>query len=208
MTNFIPIFPLGVVVYPGQQLNLHIFEDRYVQLINECWANKKSFGLPVVLESGITEFGTLVEVEEMVEKFEDGKMNIRTRGKEVFRMLEIVETIPDKLYRGAIVSYPENDTTPIKTTTQKLVEMIRNLHRSVQVQKEFAKPDADLISYDIAHHTGLSLKQEYELLQLLKEKQRLEYLKRHLQKVIPIMQQVQQLKERVQLNGHFRKLSN
>ncbi|HEY6082739.1 MAG TPA: peptidase S16, partial [Chitinophagaceae bacterium] len=63
------------------------------------------------------------------------------------------------------------------------------------------------VSYDVAHHAGLSLEQEYEMLQLMDELHRLEYLKRHLKKVIPLMSEMENLKERVKLNGHFRNLS-
>ena len=64
MTNFIPIFPLNLVVYPGEALNLHIFEPRYKQLINECVANKKPFGIPSVLKDKISEMGTLMRIKE------------------------------------------------------------------------------------------------------------------------------------------------
>ena len=55
MTNFIPIFPLSIVVYPGESLNLHIFEERYKQLITECYAEKKSFGVPPVINSSVAD---------------------------------------------------------------------------------------------------------------------------------------------------------
>ncbi len=76
----------------------------------------------------------------------------------------------------------------------------------LKVEKQFKKPDTELLSYDIVHHIGLSLNEEYEILCLLKEVQRLEYLKRHLKKVIGIAQQMESLKDRIQLNGHFREL--
>ena len=69
MTNFIPIFPLGIVVYPGEHLNLHIFEPRYKQLINECYAEAKPFGIPTVLSKGMAEMGTLVTIREIVEVY-------------------------------------------------------------------------------------------------------------------------------------------
>ena len=59
MTNFIPIFPLAIVVYPGEDLNLHIFEPKYKQLINECFEQKKPFGIPVVIDNKMNELGTL-----------------------------------------------------------------------------------------------------------------------------------------------------
>jgi len=76
----------------------------------------------------------------------------------------------------------------------------------LKINKEFKKPDEELWSYDVAHHAGLSLIEEYELLQLLHELQRQEYLKRHLKKVIPVIAEMEILKERVQLNGHFKNL--
>ena len=108
MINFIPVFPLEIVVYPGEQLNLHIFEDRYKQLINECYAEKKSFGIPSVINKRIGELGTLVKITEIAEVYEDGRMDIRTQGISVFRILEVVQSIPNKLYSGAIVNYPNN----------------------------------------------------------------------------------------------------
>ncbi len=206
MTNFIPLFPLGIVVYPGEKLNLHIFEPRYKQLITECYAEGKPFGIPSVLSSGVAEMGTLVEVAQIAEVYEDGKMDIRTKGLKIFRTLELIKSIPDKMYSGAIVTYPENRETLHPLLLQKVVMQIRDLHRLLNVTKDFLKPDHELTSYDLAHHAGLSLEEEYELLQLLHEMQRLEYLKRHLTKVLPVMAGMETLKEKIQLNGHFKEL--
>ena len=71
MTNFIPIFPLNLVVYPGEKLNLHIFEPRYKQLIRECHANGKPFGIPAVLDNQVKEMGTLVQIREIVKEYEN-----------------------------------------------------------------------------------------------------------------------------------------
>jgi Lon protease-like protein len=67
MTNFVPIFPLAMVVYPGEKLNLHIFEPRYRQLVSECYTESKPFGIPTVLSSGVAEMGTLVQIKEIAE---------------------------------------------------------------------------------------------------------------------------------------------
>jgi hypothetical protein len=90
----------------------------------------------------------------------------------------------------------------------KVIKAVRELHTRLKVQKEFRKPDDELNSYDIAHHAGLSLEEEYELLGLLQEAQRQEYLKRHLAKVLPLMAEMDQLKEKIKLNGHFKNLSS
>jgi len=206
MTNFIPIFPLGIVVYPGEQLNLHIFEPRYRQLIKECSETARPFGIPSVINDKICEMGTLVLVKEISKVYEDGKMDIKTEGSQVFRMLEMISSLPDKLYSGAIVNYPGNDEKGNRALMQGIVKGIRELHKLLKIEKKFAKPDDELWSYDVAHHAGMSLTEEYELLELLHELQRQEYLKRHLKKVLPLLAEMEMLKEKVKLNGHFKNL--
>src|SRR4051812_32916205 len=106
MTNFIPIFPLSIVVYPGEHLNLHIFEPKYIQLINECYSEKKSFGIPAVIDKRLQDYGTVMKITEITNVMDNGEMDIRSEGNEVFRVLEVIREIPDKLYSGAIVNYP------------------------------------------------------------------------------------------------------
>ncbi len=208
MTNFIPIFPLDIVVFPGESLNLHIFEPRYKQLIAECLNDKKSFGIPSVLDSSLNEYGTLMEITDVVKKYDNGEFDIRTKGVSIFRILETVKGIPDKLYDGAIVTYPDNIVHKGDSRISSvIVDEIRRLYNLLGVQDKFPLNDKDIISYEIGHLVGLSKKQEYELLSLFTELQRLEYLRRHLNNMIPMVQELERMKERVQMNGHFRNLS-
>jgi len=208
MTNFIPIFPLGLVIYPGEKVHLHIFEPRYKQLIKDCQASSGPFGVPVVLSNKMQDMGTMVAITEITKEYDNGEMDIKTQGVRIFRMLEIIKSVPDKLYSGAIVNYPENDEGAGNVKLmQTLMTSIKEVHRLLNITKEFSKPDPELRSYDIAHHAGLSVDEEYEMLGLFLELQRQEYLKRHLQKVVPVLMEMEQLKEKVKLNGHFRNLS-
>jgi uncharacterized protein len=207
MTNFIPIFPLGIVVYPGENLNLHIFEPRYKQLINECHSAKKPFGIPTVIDNKVQDYGSLVEILEISEVHENGEMDIKTKGVRVFRILEVIKDVPDKLYSGAIVNYPETHEQGKPELMRKVMSSVRDLHQLLKVNKEFKKEDSKLKAYDVAHHIGMSLEEEYELLGLLDERQRQEYLKRFLAKVLPMVAGMEQLKEKIKLNGHFKNLS-
>lgn len=208
MTNFIPIFPLALVVYPGEQLNLHIFEPRYKQLINESHQQKKPFGIPSVINNKVSEMGTLVEVMEIAEVYEDGKLDIKTKGLKIFRILEVIKDVPDKLYSGAIVNYPHNNEAGKRELMQKVMNGIKELHAILKVEKDFKKPVEELSTYDVAHHIGLPLNEEYEILSLFTELQRQEYLKRHLTKVLPVLAGMEVLKEKIKLNGHFKNLSS
>lgn len=206
MTNFIPIFPLSIVVYPGEKLNLHIFEPRYKQLINECFENKKPFGIPAVIGEKSIEYGTLVEIVEISKTYEDGKMDIKTKGLSVFKILEIIKELPEKLFSGAIVSYLNNYNNGSKNLMKKIIEDTRILHKHIEVSKNFGKPDEELISFDIAHHVGMSPEQEYQLLEYENELHRQEYLKRHLATILPVIKEIEGLKKKIQLNGHFKNL--
>jgi Lon protease-like protein len=209
MTNFIPIFPLSIVVFPGESLNLHIFEPRYKQLINECYSEKKPFGIPSVINNQVGEIGTLAMIAEIVNVDEKGEMDIKTKGLSVFRILEVIKSVPDKLYSGAIVNYPDNtEQWHTRELMQKVVNAIRQLHSLLNITKDFNKPDDKLNAYDVAHHAGLSLEEEYELLGLFREEQRQEYLKRHLTKVLAVIAEMETLKDRIKLNGHFKNLSS
>lgn len=208
MTNFIPIFPLSLNVYPGERLNLHIFESRYKQLIAECFEQKKLFGIPAVIDNELKELGTLVEITSIEKTYEDGTMDVSTRGVKVFRTLEVVKDIPEKLYSGAIVTYPDDAADGNRAAMEKLLSRIRQLHLLLKISKDFKKPDAELKSFDVAHHMGLNPAEEYEVLGLFREAQRQEYLNRHLEKAIAVLLEMENLKEKVRLNGHFKNLQS
>ena len=90
MTNFIPIFPLEIIVFPGEKVNLHIFEDKYKQLIDDVSKEKKFFGIPPVIKNKISETGAQVSVEEIVKQYDDGRMDIIVKGTGIFRILEVI----------------------------------------------------------------------------------------------------------------------
>lgn len=207
MTNFIPIFPLGIVVYPGEEVNLHIFESRYKQLIRDCFETKKLFGIPVVINEKISEMGTLIEILEISKVYDDGKMDIKTKGKNIFKILEVIKVLPDKLYSGAIVTYPKNVITGGKNELMSLIlHGIREVYSRLNISRDFKKEDNEIKSYDVAHHAGMSIEDEYLLLELLNELQRQEFLKRHMAKVLPVMAQMDLLKGKIKLNGHFKNM--
>lgn len=207
MTNFIPIFPLGIVVYPGEDVNLHIFEPRYKQLIKECHATKKPFGIPTVLKDKLQDYGSLVDIVELSQLYDNGEMDIKTKGIKVFRILEVIKDVPDRLFSGAIVNYPDNYEKGSPEIMRKVMTAIRELHKVLNLTKDFNKEDAELNCYEVAHHIGFSLEQEYELLHLFDERQRQLYLKQHLNKVIPMLAEMELLKGKIKLNGHFKNLS-
>jgi len=205
-TELIPIFPLETVVYPGDGLNLHIFEPRYQQLIEDCSKAQMLFGIPCVVERKIGELGTLVKVTQVANVQPDGQMDIKTIGLQIFRIRQLLKLYPGKLYSGAIVDYPVIAEQGDAKLMRQLVAAVKKLHALLDVKKNFSKPKNALTSYDLAHHAGLSLAQEYALLGLFTERERQEFLKRHLDQTLPIVTEMESLKEKIKFNGHFKNL--
>ncbi len=150
--------------------------------------------------------GTLVQIKEVSKVYEDGRMDIKTEGIAVFKILEVIKELPDKLYSGAIVNYPPDIPKRSPAKMRLILDSIRLLHEKLGVTKDFGKPDNELSSFDIAHHAGLPIEDEYHLLELSQELQREEFIKRYLVKVLPIMEHMDLLKGKIKMNGHFKNL--
>lgn len=201
MMNFIPIFPLSVAPYPGKTMALNIFEDPYKQLINESIKEKRPFGIPFVAKGNIDPVGVLVSVAEVKDVFEDGRMQIIVKGEKIFHVLEVIESMPDKLYKGAIVKYPHND---MKSHPALLEKVLILLERLFVLSKMFYPIEGSvdgLKSYDIANYMAFTLDQKIEFVSLLKEKERLEYMRRHLQEILPVIENSAMLSNNVNING-------
>jgi hypothetical protein len=103
MQKFLPLFPLNLVAFPGEKLNLHIFEPRYKELINECLEENKHFGIPAYIYNKLEGFGTEMKITKLVKRYEDGRMDISTEGVNVFELMDYENPLKDKLYAGGNV---------------------------------------------------------------------------------------------------------
>lgn len=203
MGNFLPLFPLKLVAFPGEQLNLHIFEPRYKQLIQDSEATKGTFGIAVYIDK-LMPFGTEVELAEVSKVYDDGRMDIKTRGKRVFEMLSFENPMTDKMYAGGNVVFYENDPRVGENQYAEFIFYLKELFRLMEYQTEIIP--LRLNSFTYAHKLGLNLTEEYELLKMAKESERIKFLIGHLMKVIPIMRDMEIAKKRIQMNGHFKNL--
>lgn len=198
---FLPLFPLNLVAFPGENLNLHIFEPRYVQLITECIQNHQPFGIPVYLPNQVMQYGTSIEIIQIVQAYEDGRMDIKTRGMQVFKLLTFQSPVSEKLYAGGEVEYvPE---TPGQLIIPGLLERLRELYHHLQLSFEFEEIPFHF-SFQIGHKIGLSIAEEYQLIQLRSETDRQEFILRYLNRIMPVINELERTKERIRLNGHFK----
>lgn len=204
MSVFLPFFPLNLVAFPGEKLNLHIFEDRYRQLINECLESGGTFGIPTYLDKRLPGCGTEMRVSVLHKRHTDGSMDISTEGIRVFKVETFENPVEDKLYAGGEITYLPEETDLIRPLPQ-LEELLDKLYGLLTTPVEYDR-EKKPFSFQIAHKVGLSLEDEYQLLTLPRESARQQFLIGHLQKVIPVITEMEQTKNRIRMNGHFRNL--
>ena len=205
MTKFLPIFPLSSIAYPGQLLNLHIFEPRYKQLITECKEQGKTFGIPSVFKESLNEYGTEMELIEVSKVYPDGEMDIKTRGLKVFRIMEVLREVPDKLYSAAIVYEVEHLPFDTEKLNPTLVDLLERLHKVLDTNLNIYEKFENPLSFDLAHYVALTPEDQYRLLVGTSEKARQWFLIQHLMKLIPSLEEAEKVKAKVQMNGHFRR---
>ena len=97
VSNEFPLFPLGLVALPNERVPLHIFEERYKTMMNECLREDREFGIVWLSDDGLREVGCACLIERVLERMEDGRMNLLTRGTRPFRMLERQSHLPVEL---------------------------------------------------------------------------------------------------------------
>ncbi|GAA0880275.1 LON peptidase substrate-binding domain-containing protein [Algoriphagus jejuensis] len=200
---YLPFFPLKLVAFPGEELNLHIFEPRYRQLIADVEETRKSFGICVYLNS-LSGFGTEVVLEKINKRYEDGRLDIQTRGLRPFKILSFDNPMEGKLYAGGTIAYLNDDPKIPEFLHHEFIFYLKEMLHLLNYQGDF-DPDA-VNSYTFTHKLGLKLEEELELLQLESESQRTEYLIKHFKRMIPVIKAVELAKEKIKLNGHFKHL--
>ena len=204
MNRFLPLFPLGLVVFPGESLNLHIFEPRYQQLINECENDGITFGIPPLFEKKLANFGTEIHLLEISKRLPDGRMYIKTEGIRLFKIETFYQTTPDKLYSGADISEVSYTTEPDVMMNIKILEYLNELYSIMNINKELPDDPAGFSTYTLAHHVGFSIHQELEFLQTTEEADRQRMMIDHLEHMIPIVKEAEEMRVKVSMNGHFK----
>lgn len=204
MQKFMPLFPLGIVVFPGEKLNLHIFEPRYIQLIQEAKSNNKNFAIPLYYKNSLAEYATEIELLSIEKTYDDGKLDIKTKGISVVRVLHFMEIVEGKPYYGGIVQEMEQQNEDIKKINPLLAKLLNQLKETLGIDKPIFKDLDNMNSFDIAHYVGMSIEDKYHLLTITDEKVRQNMIYQHLQKSMPSLKENVELINRIKMNGHFR----
>jgi len=198
----LPLFPLQSVFYPGETVPLHIFEDRYKQLINDCRKEALTFGIPVYINNAIS-YGTEVQLVEVVNTYESGEMDVVCVARQIFKVLSFQKQINGKLYAGGEVEFLEIENDADESLREEVIQKVEELYDIMDVPFTKISPK-QFNSYSLAHKMGLSFEQEYELLLMTKETERLNFIKKHLEATTNVLNEVNRTRDVIEMNGHFK----
>ena len=206
MQELMPLFPLQLVAFPGEKLNLHIFEPRYKQLIRECHENGSTFGIPAYLNDKVMDIGTEMRLKAVHKTYDNGEMDIKTEGIGLFRIDEYFSQAPGKLYAGGKIEKLTYTTDGDLAISKSILDMARELFVLLNVNKSLPASPEEVFTFEIAHLVGLNTEQKYQLLSIEKESERQRFMQQHLEQLIPIVKEMEQVRERINMNGHFKNI--
>ncbi len=209
----IGLFPLSIVLFPESYYPLHIFEERYKNLINDCVDQNTDFGINLVISSKIYDIGCTAAVVDVINEYEDGKMDITVQGVDRFMIKNM--KISDRLYNTAEVDYfdddDKNDELPQDEENMLLQECIGYYNTIADIVQSLAikKMDVNNLktkrpSFIIARKSGMSLKQKQELLEMKSENKRLMTLRKHLKEILPLLKNAEMINRVIKNDGYFK----
>jgi len=193
------LFPLDVVLFPGAPLPLHIFEPRYKEMIGECIAQKRAFGLVRANKDALSEIGCSAVIVNVVKTYEDGRLDIAALGKQRF---EIVQLNQERSFLQGEVLFFEDEPNDVKPGD---VETAIELHEKlldVLGEKAQVEPARGGISFQLAHDLPVDLDFKQALLEMKSEPARVETLIEYYRAMIPKVEKTLRARDKASGNGH------
>jgi uncharacterized protein len=192
--SLLPIFPLDLVLLPGTPLPLHIFEPRYREMIAECLTDKKPFGVVRAMEGGVAEIGCTAEIMAVTKKYDDGRMDIITRGAERFELIHVNDERAFLRAEISVVQDPAQDDGKSPQLSAQMVSQAIRLHAEIAKlagahspigQTPLTAGQSGNLSFVLAGSLPLDLDFKQKLLGTFSETKRLEAVVGYLDAVLP-----------------------
>jgi len=198
----IPLFPLNVVLLPGEQLPLHIFEPRYRRMLRDCLETDSPFGMLLALKDGIVRVGCTAEIQLVTKRYDDGRMDILSVGRQPFRVVELLQDHP--LLEGKVEYLEDQDSRIDAAAQQELVSLYESCYRLVfpGPPKQMDGSFSCSLSFAIAATLPVDLVWKQRILELRSEEERQQRLTRYLREWVLHLQKVGTMRERSGGNGH------
>jgi Lon protease-like protein len=196
----IPLFPLDVVLFPGTPLPLHIFEPRYKEMIAECLAQNRTFGVVRAVEQGVAEVGCTAEIVTVVKEYPDGRLDLVTEGRKRFELVRINQE--RSFLRAEILLIGDEPGAPSQEETERAVELHSQVLAIAGATQDLSGADPSLLSFYLAASLPLDLDFKQKLLALRSEPERLSLLTSYFETILPNLQRAATARQRAGGNGH------
>jgi Lon protease-like protein len=196
-----PLFPLGLVLLPQELVPLHIFEERYKLMIGECLEEGREFGILWLSDDGLKQVGCSARITRVLERFDDGRMNILVEGAEPFRLLRRIEDLPypagDVELLGDVDA---GDATAAERARVRYADLVEEVTEKRPAADELSRLDA----YGMAATLDVALEAKQQLLELRSERGRLERLDSLFAEALERIRLAERAAERASRNGSLR----
>jgi Lon protease-like protein len=186
----IPMFPLNMVLFPGETTKLYIFENRYKQLVEDCLENDASFGIPYIDKGKVQKYGCEVKISRVLKSYENGGLDILVESTGLFRLLEYSEVLKPKLYGAGLIEYLNAGQ---KVLMNNLQDATVNYFSTVQNKLVDYETVSNLSVYSVASALQLTSAEKFRLISSSNQQMHLWNL---LNFIIHIINTEQQLKDR------------
>jgi ATP-dependent Lon protease len=198
----IALFPLNVVLFPGAELPLHIFEPRYREMVKSCVEEKSEFGMLLSLPKGVARVGCTAQILDVVKRYGDGRMDIRTVGRAPFRVVELFQQNP--LLEGQVDYLEDRETAANPRIQRQLIELFEACHTLIfdDYPKNLQGSPPEELSYLVAGTLPMELLWKQQILELRSEADRQERLVAYLREWAPHLQKREAMRQRAGGNGH------
>jgi hypothetical protein len=164
------MFPLNMVLIPGETKTLHIFEDRYRELVADCMANQANFGIPYIKGDQLSDYGIEVSISKIIQEYPNGEMDIEIQALKPFKILKYTSVLKPKLYGAAYIEEYEDDTT---SNRYKLFRSFKKLIKAARSKEIPVESLINVSVYKVAHLLDLTNDEKLQLIayQSIKEKE-------------------------------------
>jgi Lon protease-like protein len=194
------LFPLETVLLPSERVPLHIFELRYQELIGECLEEDREFGLLFEDDKGTRKIGTRAAVVEVLERFDDGRLNIVVEGGERFR---VVRETDGRAFRTAEVEpLIDDDPGAEPSLRDRALELYRALGNIVEAELDEPNPASAALSFELAARVDFGAERKQDLLELQSERERLRILASLLERASEAIRLERRVADAASRNGH------
>jgi len=197
--HLLPLFPLEIVVFPSAPLPLHIFEPRYKEMIGECLAQERPFGMVRAKENALSAIGCSARIVTVIRKYEDGRLDIAAEGAQRF---EIIQVNQERSFLQAEVAFFEDETSTVSKNAADAAIQLHEQLFAVLGQTVEIERDADFLSFHLAQDLPVDLDFKQTLLEMKSEAERIETLTEYYRATIPKIETSLRVRQRASGNGH------